>query len=64
MEKLEQEIELLQKHLLDLSGLVAETIRRAGASYGSREDWRRDFTRAVKIEESICKAMGGEANDI
>lgn len=35
----------------DLASLLAEVIRRAGAAYGSPEEWRRDITVAVKIME-------------
>ena len=39
------------KDIRDLAELVADIIRRMGASYGTPRDWRQDFTRAVKIME-------------
>ena len=46
----------LTKALIELSGLTAEIIRRSGASYGSAEDWRRDFTAAVEVTNSLMRA--------
>jgi hypothetical protein len=43
------------KQIQELATLVAEIIRRMGASYGSAEDWRADFRRAVKIMEEASK---------
>ena len=40
------------EEIRDLASLLAEVIRRAGAAYGSPQDWRRDFTQAVKISDS------------
>jgi hypothetical protein len=45
----------------DLASLVAEVIRRAGASYGSPDDWRRDITTAVKIMERFAVAADRES---
>lgn len=38
-------------HIRDLASLVAGIIQRMGASYGSGDDWQRDFIVAVKIME-------------
>lgn len=35
----------------DLATILAEVIRRMGASYGSREDWRIDLAKCVSIME-------------
>ena len=37
----------------ELATLLAEVIRRMGASYGSPEAWRTDITRAVKVFEDL-----------
>ena len=39
------------KDIRDLASLLIEVIRRSGAAYGSREDWRRDIMEADRIME-------------
>ena len=39
------------KDIRDLASLLAQVVRRAGAAYGSPEDWHRDFTEALRIME-------------
>jgi len=46
--------------LRDLATLQAGTIQKMGAAYGSSEDWRRDFTEAVKIMEAASRALAAE----
>ena len=41
----------VNEKIRDLASLLAESIRRQGAAYGSLDDWRRDITAAVKIME-------------
>jgi hypothetical protein len=38
-----------------LASLVAESIRRQGAAYGSPDDWRRDVTAADKLVERYTR---------
>jgi hypothetical protein len=51
---------IILKSLIETSGLVAELIRRSGASYGSAEDWRRDFTAAVEATNALVRLQAGE----
>lgn len=39
--------------IIELATLIAETIRRMGAAYGSADEWRRDVTRAVRVAERL-----------
>ena len=41
----------------ELASLLAEVIRRMGASYGPPKEWRRDFTRAVKVFEGTFNPL-------
>ena len=43
----------------DMAMLLAEVIRRMGASYGSADDWRRDVTTAVRVMELAARRAAG-----
>lgn len=38
---------------IELATLLAEVVRHTRTSYGSPEEWRRDFTRAVNIYQAL-----------
>lgn len=41
--------------IIELATLLAGVIQRMGAAYGSPENWRQDFTRAVKVFEAMSR---------
>ena len=43
--------------VIELSTIVAGIIQRAGASYGSPEDWRTDMQRCVNIYQQLLDAQ-------
>ena len=49
------------KDIRDLASLLANVIRRMGASYGSQDDWRRDITAAVQIMERADQRSAKES---
>ena len=48
----------------DLASLMAEMIRRMGASYGSAEEWREGITLAVRIMERASVEASRAEEDV